>query len=206
MILLIFSDPRLSVTVARRLRESNSVPLYADHSHLQGPLPPPIEKRDLVHKMRKLRYQLSLMQPQTGHCRIEVSRESVFEESYRQIMRMNMRNMRKKLLIRFRGEEGLDYGGIAREWLYILSHEMLNPYYGLFQYSREDVYTLQINRDSGVNPVSIHAVSSFVEFNFIFFVCLVVGTLIVFLFCWSCNWTSCISWHVHRWRLYSALL
>ena len=64
-----------------------------------------------------------------------------------------MKDLKKKLLIRFRGEDGLDYGGIAREWLYLLSHDMLNPYYGLFQYSREDVYTLQINRDSGVNPV-----------------------------------------------------
>jgi len=31
---------------------------------------------------------------------------------------------------------------------------MLNPYYGLFQYSRDDIYTLQINPDSGINPVS----------------------------------------------------
>ena len=48
-----------------------------------------------------------------------------------------------------------------REWLYLLSHEMLNPYYGLFQYSREDVYTLQINPDSGINPVSLFSVSHF---------------------------------------------
>ena len=41
-----------------------------------------------------------------------------------------------------------------REWLYLLSHEMLNPYYGLFQYSRDDIYTLQINCDSAINPVS----------------------------------------------------
>lgn len=40
-----------------------------------------------------------------------------------------------------------------REWLYLLSHEMLNPYYGLFQYTRDDIYTLQINPDSAVNPV-----------------------------------------------------
>ncbi|RWS23608.1 E3 ubiquitin-protein ligase SMURF2-like protein, partial [Leptotrombidium deliense] len=32
------------------------------------------------------------------------------------------------------------------------SHEMLNPYYGLFQYTREDIYTLQINPDSAINP------------------------------------------------------
>lgn len=68
---------------------------------------------------------------------------------------MKARDLRKRLMVKFRGEEGLDYGGIAREWLYLLSHEMLNPYYGLFQYSRDDIYTLQINPDSGINPVSV---------------------------------------------------
>lgn len=54
----------------------------------------------------------------------------------------------RRLMVKFRGEEGLDYGGIAREWLHLLSREMLNPQYGLFQYSRDDQYTLQINQDS----------------------------------------------------------
>lgn len=67
---------------------------------------------------------------------------------------MRAKDMRKRLMVKFRGEEGLDYGGVAREWLYLLSREMLNPQYGLFQYSREDNYTLQINPDSSVNPVS----------------------------------------------------
>ncbi len=65
---------------------------------------------------------------------------------------MRSKDLRKRLMIKFRGEDGLDYGGVAREWLYLLSHEMLNPYYGLFQYSRDDIYTLQINPDSGINP------------------------------------------------------
>ena len=65
-----------------------------------------------------------------------------------------MPQLQKNLLIKFRGEDGLDYGGIAREWLYLLSHDMLSPYYGLFQYSCENVYTLQINPDSSINPVS----------------------------------------------------
>lgn len=43
----------------------------------------------------------------------------------------------------------------SREWLYLLCHEMLNPYYGLFQYSTDNIYTLQINPDSSINPVSI---------------------------------------------------
>lgn len=145
-------------------------------------------------------------------------------------MKMRPKDLWKRLMVKFRGEEGLDYGGVARwevvkrsphtnthcscentaspyfmevcppvaeyqitlsacrgmmyffcmnselhcrgwnylsilpppslacalcrEWLYLLSHEMLNPYYGLFQYSRDDIYTLQINPDSAVNPVS----------------------------------------------------
>lgn len=112
----------------------------------------PKYKRDLVTKQKSLRTELQALQPQSGHCRLEVSRTEIFEESYRLIMKMRPKDMRKRLMVKFRGEEGLDYGGIAREWLYLLSHEMLNPQYGLFQYSREDNYTLQINPDSSVNP------------------------------------------------------
>lgn len=50
----------------------------------------------------------------------------------------------------------------SREWLYLLCHEMLNPYYGLFQYSTDNIYTLQINPDSSINPVSyFHVALSF---------------------------------------------
>ena len=52
----------------------------------------------------------------------------------------------------FREEEGLDYGGPAREWFFLLSHQMLNPMYCLFEYAEGHNYTLQINPASGVNP------------------------------------------------------
>ena len=103
----------------------------------------PKSKRDLVAKMKVLKTELSSLQPASGHCRLEVTRAEVFEDSYRQVVKMRPKDMRKRLMVKFQGEEGLDYGGVAREWLYLLSHEMLNPYYGLFQYSREDIYTLQ---------------------------------------------------------------
>lgn len=112
----------------------------------------PKYRRDLVGKIRALRAELQALQPQSGHCRLEVSRQEIFEESYRLIMKMRPRDMRKRLMVKFKGEEGLDYGGVAREWLHLLSREMLNPQYGLFQYSGDDRYSLQINPDSGVNP------------------------------------------------------
>lgn len=112
----------------------------------------PKYRRDLVGKLKALRTELQTFQPQSGHCRLEVSRQEIFEESYRIVMKMRPKDMRKRLMVKFKGEEGLDYGGVAREWLHLLSREMLNPQYGLFQYSRDDHYTLQINSDSGVNP------------------------------------------------------
>lgn len=87
-----------------------------------------------------------------------MSRDEIFEESYRQIMKMSPKDLKKKLMVKFKTEDGLDYGGIAREWLHLLSRQMLNPYYGLFQYSRDDAYTLQINPNSAVNPVG-HLIS-----------------------------------------------
>ena len=40
----------------------------------------------------------------------------------------------------------------CREFFFLLSHEMFNPFYCLFEYSAHDNYTLQINPASGVNP------------------------------------------------------
>uniref|UniRef100_A0A8C6KQN5 HECT-type E3 ubiquitin transferase n=1 Tax=Nothobranchius furzeri TaxID=105023 RepID=A0A8C6KQN5_NOTFU len=150
-----FTDPRLSANLHLVLKWVNK--FFSALSPAQLPeeaecLTVPKYKRDLVQKLKILRQELSQQQPQAGHCRIEVSREEIFEESYRQVMKMRPKDLWKRLMIKFRGEEGLDYGGVAREWLYLLSHEMLNPYYGLFQYSRDDIYTLQINPDSAVNP------------------------------------------------------
>uniref|UniRef100_A0A3Q4AS55 E3 ubiquitin-protein ligase n=1 Tax=Mola mola TaxID=94237 RepID=A0A3Q4AS55_MOLML len=61
-------------------------------------------------------------------------------------------DLRRRLWIIFPGEEGLDYGGVAREWFFLLSHEVLNPMYCLFEYAGKDNYCLQINPASYINP------------------------------------------------------
>lgn len=37
------------------------------------------QRRDLVQKLTSLRQELHALQPQSGHCRLEVSREDIFE-------------------------------------------------------------------------------------------------------------------------------
>uniref|UniRef100_A0A673N279 E3 ubiquitin-protein ligase n=1 Tax=Sinocyclocheilus rhinocerous TaxID=307959 RepID=A0A673N279_9TELE len=80
-----------------------------------------------------------------SHVKITVSRQTLFEDSFQQIMNFKPYDLRRRLYIIFRGEEGLDYGGLAREWFFLLSHEVLNPMYCLFEYAGKSNYCLQIN-------------------------------------------------------------
>ncbi|KAI6111484.1 hypothetical protein EV401DRAFT_1890826 [Pisolithus croceorrhizus] len=92
------------------------------------------------------------MRSQPGNCQVKVRRNYIFEDSYAEIMRQTPNDLKKRLMIKFDGEDGLDYGGLSREFFFLLSHEMFNPFYCLFEYSAHDNYTLQINPASGVNP------------------------------------------------------
>ena len=111
----------------------------------------PQYKRDFRRKLIYFRSQPAL-RSNTGQCHIKVSRENIFEGSYTEIMRQTPNDLKKRLMIKFEGEDGLDYGGLSREFFFLLSHEMFNPFYCLFEYSAHDNYTLQINPNSGVNP------------------------------------------------------
>ncbi|KIH62644.1 HECT-domain protein [Ancylostoma duodenale] len=108
-------------------------------------------ERTFRWKIAQFRY-LCLSNSVPNHVKITVSRTNVFEDSFQEIMRKNAVDLRRRLYIQFRGEEGLDYGGVAREWFFLLSHEVLNPMYCLFMYAGNSNYSLQINPASFVNP------------------------------------------------------
>lgn len=111
----------------------------------------PQYKRDFRRKLIYFRSQPAL-RILPGQCHIKVRRNRIFEDSYQEIMRQTPQDLKQRLMIKFEGEEGLDYGGVSREYFFLLSHEMFNPFYGLFEYSAHDNYTLQINPHSAINP------------------------------------------------------
>jgi atrophin-1 interacting protein 5 (WW domain-containing E3 ubiquitin protein ligase 1) len=49
-----------------------------------------------------------------GHIKIHVNRQTLFEDSFHQVMRSQAFELRRRLYVVFRDEEGLDYGGLAR--------------------------------------------------------------------------------------------
>jgi len=109
--------------------------------------------RDYKRKYEYLKQQLKKPSNVPNKIEIKIKRSSILEDSYRHIHSIpsnKVDTLKTKLWIEFDGEVGLDYGGVAREWFYLLSKEMFNPYYGLFEYSATDNYTLQINPNSGV--------------------------------------------------------
>ncbi|XP_055551455.1 E3 ubiquitin-protein ligase Nedd-4-like isoform X5 [Wyeomyia smithii] len=107
--------------------------------------------RDYKRKYEYLKGQLRKPANVPNKIEIKIRRASILEDSYRIINSITKVDLLKtKLWIEFEGEAGLDYGGLAREWFYLLSKEMFNPYYGLFEYSAMDNYTLQINPFSGL--------------------------------------------------------
>ena len=63
-------------------------------------------------------------------------------------MKIQPQELRRQLYIRFPGEGG----DLTREWFFLLSHQMLNPMYGLLEYGSSNSSTLQINPNSGINP------------------------------------------------------
>nr|CAB3267777.1 NEDD4-like E3 ubiquitin-protein ligase WWP1 [Phallusia mammillata] len=116
---------------------------------------PAAYERSFKWKLGQFRY---LCQSNTlpSHVKINVGRPTIFEDSFQQIMHLQPYDLRRRLYITFRGEEGLDYGGVAREWFFLVSHEVLNPMYCLFEYAGTSNYTLQINPASTINPDHIH--------------------------------------------------
>uniref|UniRef100_A0A8C6Q265 E3 ubiquitin-protein ligase n=1 Tax=Nothobranchius furzeri TaxID=105023 RepID=A0A8C6Q265_NOTFU len=100
--------------------------------------------RDFKAKVQYFRFwcQVSFRPLQAGR------RTNIYSFSFS----INAQDLRRRLWIIFPGEEGLDYGGVAREWFFLLSHEVLNPMYCLFEYAGKDNYCLQINPASYINP------------------------------------------------------
>ncbi|XP_072471987.1 E3 ubiquitin-protein ligase NEDD4-like isoform X2 [Notamacropus eugenii] len=107
--------------------------------------------RDYKRKYEFFRKKMKKQNDIPNRFEMKLRRDSLLEDSYRRVIAVKRADFLKaRLWIEFDGEKGLDYGGVAREWFFLISKEMFNPYYGLFEYSAADNYTLQINPNSGL--------------------------------------------------------
>lgn len=95
------------------------------------------------------------IEPREHHppLQLNVRRAHVFEDTYRQLQGRTGNEIKYgKLNVQFHNEEGIDAGGVAREWFSVLARQMFDPNYALFITSAADKLTYQPNRLSVVNP------------------------------------------------------
>ncbi|ROW00622.1 hypothetical protein VSDG_03246 [Cytospora chrysosperma] len=101
---------------------------------------------------------------QTGHTRpsyppltVNVRRDNVFHDSYRTLAFKSDDEIKYgKLNVRFHGEEGVDAGGVTREWFAVLTRAMFNPDYALFTPVSADRTTFHPNKASHINEEHLH--------------------------------------------------
>ncbi|PYH96257.1 ubiquitin-protein ligase [Aspergillus ellipticus CBS 707.79] len=83
---------------------------------------------------------------------LSVRRDQVFLDSFKSLYFKSADELKYgKLNVRFHGEEGVDAGGVTREWFQVLARGMFNPNYALFIPVASDRTTFHPNRLSGVN-------------------------------------------------------
>ncbi|XP_035981079.1 E3 ubiquitin-protein ligase HECW1 isoform X3 [Fundulus heteroclitus] len=115
---------------------------------LQRARAPAPYRRDFEAKLRNFYRKLEAKGYGQGPGKIKllIRREHLLEGTFNQVMTYSRKELqRNKLYVTFLGEEGLDYSGPSREFFFLLSQELFNPYYGLFEYSANDTYTVQIS-------------------------------------------------------------
>ncbi|KAI1666656.1 E3 ubiquitin-protein ligase HUWE1 [Pyrenophora tritici-repentis] len=84
---------------------------------------------------------------------LSVRRDQVFLDSFKSLYFKSADEMKYgKLSIRFHGEEGVDAGGVTREWFQSISRQMFNADYALFVPVASDRTTFHPNRLSSINP------------------------------------------------------
>lgn len=86
-----------------------------------------------------------------GTLRITVRRDRVFDDSYHKLRSHSAAEMRGRLHVQFTGEEGIDAGGVTREWYVVLARQIFDPNYALFCRSAAKAATYQPNKSSFIN-------------------------------------------------------
>ncbi|PHH83327.1 hypothetical protein CDD82_2079 [Ophiocordyceps australis] len=109
-------------------------------------------KRNYFNRSVHSRIGQNNMRPTYPALQLSVRRDHVFHDSFKSLYFKSGDEMKfGKLNIRFHGEEGVDAGGVTREWFQVLARQMFDPNYALFIPVSSDRTTFHPNKLSGIN-------------------------------------------------------
>lgn len=109
-------------------------------------------KRNFFNRSVHSRASPQHTRPSYPALQLSVRREHVFLDSFKHLYFKSGDEMKYgKLNIRFNGEEGVDAGGVSREWFQVMARQMFDPNYALFTPVSSDRTTFHPNNLSGIN-------------------------------------------------------
>ncbi|KAI9136503.1 hypothetical protein BKA69DRAFT_1103846 [Paraphysoderma sedebokerense] len=90
-------------------------------------------RRQMYNKFREALIVTALMQEKfvTPFITLRIRREALVYDSLSQLSNAEL-DLKKRLRIEFPGEEGVDAGGLTKEWLLLLVKELFDPKYGMW--------------------------------------------------------------------------
>lgn len=103
----------------------------------------------------------------TNRLALNVRRLHVFEDSFNQLRSVSKAQIRSPLRVTFSGEDGVDAGGVTREWYQVMSREMFNPAISLFESTPQGSSTYQPNPNSVVQTDESRGISHLDYFKFV---------------------------------------
>lgn len=81
-----------------------------------------------------------LGQPTNPYLKIKIRRDNLIEDTLAELELVAMSNpkdLKKQIFIEFDGEQGIDEGGVSKEFFQLIVEEIFNPDYGMFCFNEE---------------------------------------------------------------------
>uniref|UniRef100_A0A914XU54 HECT-type E3 ubiquitin transferase n=1 Tax=Panagrolaimus superbus TaxID=310955 RepID=A0A914XU54_9BILA len=128
------------------LRYANDIDLITAISALEARQPVP--KTEFEEKLAYFHQSLQRAGygQGPGKIRFRLRRSHLLNDAFEKVLAIDATQLKKyHMTVTFDEEDGLDYGGPSRELFFLLSRELFNPYYGLFECSSNDNYTVQVS-------------------------------------------------------------
>lgn len=85
-----------------------------------------------------------------GRVEIKINRSELLQDSFYKFRKLKSDDFKKSFKFEFIGEQGIDAGGLSREWFEQITDACFNVDCGLFEYSGVDNICYQFNPNSGI--------------------------------------------------------
>ncbi|KAJ1525999.1 hypothetical protein ONE63_009178 [Megalurothrips usitatus] len=85
-------------------------------------------------------YHSMVGQPVNPFLRLKVRRDHIIDDALVELEMVAMENpkdLKKQLVVEFEGEQGIDEGGVSKEFFQLIVEEIFNPDYGMFTLNQE---------------------------------------------------------------------